>query len=60
MGQTRPIGPVPTFQEFGPDGVAELSALFDEASDPDRDGVLARAIIECKTVAEVVALTSEV
>ena len=32
MGQTRPIGPVPTFQEFGPDGVAELSALLDEAS----------------------------
>lgn len=42
-------------QEFGPEGVVELSSLLDEPSDPDRDGALARAIIECETVAELVA-----
>ena len=39
-------------QEFAPEGVAELSALLDRASRPDSDGALARAIIECETVAE--------
>ena len=42
-------------REFGPEGLAELSPVLDEPSDPDRDGALARAIIECKTVAELVA-----
>lgn len=42
-------------QQFGPDGVAELSRLLDEGSDPDRDGALARAILECETVAEFIA-----
>ncbi|MXV95974.1 MAG: hypothetical protein F4Y07_15670 [Gemmatimonadetes bacterium] len=42
-------------QEFGPKGLAELSPVLDQPSDPDRDGALARAIIECETVAELVA-----
>ena len=46
-------------QEFGPDGVSELSRLLDERSDSDRDGVLARAIIECETVAEFIARARE-
>lgn len=42
-------------QEFGSDGVAQLADLLDERSGPSLDGALARAIIECDTVAEVVA-----
>lgn len=46
-------------QEFGPSGVAQLAEVLDEVLDQragsDRDGALARAIIECDTVAEVVA-----
>lgn len=42
-------------QQFGPDGAAELTKLLAERSDSDRDGALARAIIECETVAEFVA-----
>ena len=42
-------------QEFGPDGVAQLADLLDERSGRNLDGALARAIIECDTVAEVMA-----
>ena len=46
-------------QQFGPGGVAQLAEVLDEVLDEragsDRDGALARAIIECDTVAEVVA-----
>lgn len=42
-------------QEFGPDGVAQLADVIDERAGSDRDGALARAIIECDTVAEVMA-----
>ena len=46
-------------QEFGPDGVAELTEVLGERTGPDRDGALARAIIECETVAEVIARARE-
>ncbi|MDE2982398.1 MAG: hypothetical protein OXU74_14500 [Gemmatimonadota bacterium] len=42
-------------QEFGPGGVAQLAEVLDERAGSDRDGALARAIIECDTVAQVIA-----
>jgi len=42
-------------QEFGPGGVAQLAEVLDERAGSEWDGALARAIIECDTVAELMA-----
>ena len=47
------------FRKFGPDGIAALSHVLEAPSDLDRTEVLADAIIECETVAELIARTAE-
>ena len=47
------------FRKFGPDGVAALSHVLEARSDLDRTEILAEAIIECETVAELIARTGE-
>ena len=47
------------FRKFGPDGVAALSHVLEAPSDLDRTEILADAIIECETVAKLIARTGE-
>lgn len=47
------------FRKFGPEGVAVLSRVLEAPSDLDRTEALAGAIIECETVAELIARTRE-
>ena len=42
-------------QKFGPAAAAEVSALFDEVTDPDRVDALAGAVIECETAEDFIA-----
>ncbi len=47
------------FRKFGPEGVAVLSRVLEAPSGLDRTEALAGAIIECETVAELIARTRE-